>query len=170
MLAPIGYYYSAFHAGYALVHSFPDVKIENLSSMGHSRLATLLGETPKLTLPLSFLRGLRETINYLSGDSQAQRLQIVRGHALRFVFLTKPGYSYSKILDRAQLLSKQFILDILERFQMVSPDVIDSVPQRGDAMWVDEYLGEDVLLGIIPRDNAGPRILKKAFGLLDEPR
>jgi hypothetical protein len=168
MLAPIGYYYAAFHSGYALVHSYPYVKFESLSKMGHSKLALMLPEIPKLRYRFNFLREVRETINYLSGDSQAQRLRIVRGHTLRFVLFEKPGYSYSKILEQARDTSKKFLSQILQCLQTVDPNVIDRVPERGESMWVEEYLGEDVLLGIIPRNNTGPRILRKAFDLIDE--
>jgi hypothetical protein len=170
MLAPIGFYYAAFHAGFSYLNSIKGIPLETLTRMGHGRLATLLDKyvgDDKLVEDLNLLREIRETINYLGHDTPAQKLQIVRGHGFGFQFIDKK-VSFAELITMAQKKSRAFIFSILELFTYANMSVVNRVPRRDDEEWVDSYLGDDFLLAIIPREANGPKILMRALSLFGE--
>lgn len=168
MLVPIGYYYSAFHSGFSLLNASSKVPLSALSRIGHTRLKNLLeGILPFMRIrDLSVLREIRETINYLGGGDPAHKLRIVRGHPFSFDIDGK-SYTYEQSLELARDVSKQFIFAVMDTLVSMSEPAVNRIPARGDDAWLDEYLQEDVLLGVIPRGAAGMRVLKKAFSFLD---
>jgi hypothetical protein len=170
MLAPIGFYYAAFHAGFAYLNSIKSIPFKTLSRMGHARLAKLLGKIigEQLVNDLNLLREIRETINYLGHDTPRQKLQIVRGHGFGFQFIDKK-VPFTELVAIAEKKSHAFVLSILDLFAHANLGVVDRVPRRGDEEWADGYLGDDVLLAIIPREESGPKILTRAFSLLHDP-
>lgn len=171
MLAPIGYYYSAFHAAYALLNTFRGIEDETFKRMGHTKLGELVERLmePKHALAFGVLRDIRETINYLGGESSAQKLRIVRGHPFGFKLETgKVSYEQTVLLARD--MSENFILAVLDSFKRCDYTAVDRVPKPGDEEWIDEYLQDDVLLGVIPRGTGGARILTRAFSLINPER
>lgn len=168
MLVPIGYYYSAFHSGFALVNGSPKVPFNTLRRMGHATLRKLLeGQLSLVRIQdLLLLRDIRETMNYLGGEDPAHKLRIVRGHPFGFEF-DGTRYTYDQSLELARDVSKRFIFAVMDAFSSVKQNVVQRVPARGDDDWLNEYLQEDFLLGVIPPGATGGRILKKAFSFLD---
>jgi hypothetical protein len=168
MLVPIGYYYSAFHSGFAFLNASPKVPLSALTRMVHTRLRDLLeGLLPFMRIQdLSLLREVRETINYLGGGDPAHKLRIVRGHPFGFDINDKP-YTYEQSLELASDVSKRFIFAVMDGLSSMNKLAVNRIPTRGDEAWLDEYLQEDVLLGVIPRGATGVRVLKKAFSFLD---
>ena len=167
LLAAIGYYYSAFHAGFAVVNTNLTIPPEKLVRITHSALRDYL---EPLLPPLSMvhyglLQDIREAINYLGADATEGKLRIVRGHGFGFD-LGGVRITFARGLEMAQKQSLQFLglcLSVLEEFctrQKITG------PKRGDTHWASEYLDDDVLLHVIPREGDGLEILQRALSLL----
>jgi hypothetical protein len=168
MLAPIGYYYSTFHAAYAYLNAVPGIEPATFERMGHSQLSNLIEHHLGVELRADFerLREVRETINYLGFGEPRKKLRIVRGHPLYFV-VGDDEYSFVQIVELAKDKSHAFITGVLDKLAGLKLKAVDTIPIRGDVdeNWFQEYMQEDTLLGVISEDTRG-RILSLARGLL----
>lgn len=164
LLAPIGYYYSAFHSGFALVNTNHTIHLENLKQVGHSQLVSWL--PLELTFDFNILREIRETTNYLGVGDPQTKLSIVRGHGFRYILGSKHISFFDSILD-ARNYSLRFIHKTLDRIEEFCRQEKWPGPKRGDDNWQTEYIDEDFLLNVIPRSHQGPEILMRAFSVLD---
>ncbi|MGA3267318.1 MAG: hypothetical protein ABSE16_10895 [Verrucomicrobiota bacterium] len=167
LLAAVGYYYSAFHSGFAVVNTNVSIPKEKLVQITHSALKDYL----EPLLPAGgmwhyeLLQGIREGVNYLGANAPEGKLRIVRGNG--FVLdLGGSKFTFERGLQMAQKQSLSFFricLSVIEAFCAKNKIV---GPRRGDSHWVTEYLDEDFLLGVVPREGDGLEILKKAASLL----
>lgn len=167
MLAAIGYYYSAFHAGFAVVNTSLTIPVEKLVRITHSALRDYLDPLlpPMSMLHFVLLQEIREAINYLGATSPESKLRIVRGHGFGFD-LGDTQITFTRGLEMAHKQSLQFLglcLSVLEEF-CAKEGIVG--PKRGDAYWASEHLDDDVLLHVIPRNGDGNAILQRAFTLL----
>jgi hypothetical protein len=168
MLAPIGYYYSTFHAAYAYLNAVPRIEPATFERMGHSQLSNLIEQHLSVELRADFdrLRDIRETINYLGFREPRKKLRIVRGHPLYFV-VGDDEYSFVQIVELAKDQSHAFITGVLDKLAGLKVKAVDTFPIRGDVdgNWLQEYMQEDMLLGVISEDMRG-RVVCLARGLL----
>jgi hypothetical protein len=168
MLAPIGYYYSTFHAAYAYLNAVPGIEPATFELMGHSQLSNLIERHLSVELRGDFdrLRDVRETINYLGFGEPTAKLRIVRGNPLYFVIGDKQ-YSFVQIVDMAKDRSHAFITGVLDKLAGLKVKAVDTVPIRGDVdeNWLQGYMQEDMLLGVMS-DYMRGRVLSLACGLL----
>jgi hypothetical protein len=168
MLAPIGYYYSSFHAAYAYLNAVPGIEPATFERMGHSQLSNLIERhlVKELHADFNRLRDIRETINYLGFGEPATKLRIVRGHPLHFIIDDKQ-HSFVEIVDLAKDRSREFITGVLDTLAGLDVKAVDTVPIRGDVNenWLQEYMQEDILLGVMSNGMRG-RVLRLAHSLL----
>jgi hypothetical protein len=168
MLAPIGYYYSAFHAGYAYLNAIPGIEPATFERMGHSQLSNLIERHLSMELRTDFdrLRDLRETINYLGFGESTTKLKIVRGQQLYFV-IGGDNYSLTQIVELTKRQSYAFITRVLDKLSILEAKTVDTIPIRGDVdeCWLREYMQEDMLLGVISGESRR-RVLYLARNLL----
>jgi hypothetical protein len=177
LLSPIGYYYAAFHAGFALANTDHTIHLEHLKHIGHTQLGSwierLMGD--QSLHQFNLLRSVRETINYLGvADTNASapststpilKLGVVRGGPL---LLRTNGVEvdFAQALLVAQEASKAFVIRALELIESFCATRNWSGPKRGDDQWLNEYLQEDVLVGVLPQGSARHDILRRGFSLL----
>jgi hypothetical protein len=159
LLAPIGFYYSAFHAGYAAACTNLDIPNESFSRIGHAQLKGYLESIlPTSLLSINFLQDVRETINYLGADSPTSKARVVRGHP--FGFGTTPYFDcIPQCRDHAVRVireSQKVIRDFGRKHSVNIPDI-------NSELWIAEFLDDDLFLNVIPRSGDGPAILHRAF-------
>lgn len=160
LLAPIGYYYSAFHSGFAAVCTNLDIPNESLKRMGHSQLKEYLEPIFPADAMISYLylQDIREGINYLGVETPEQRVAVVRGHD--FYFGSAP---YFKCISNCRehsvrfLRHAQYVISIFGRSKAIN------YPDLNSEWWVQEFLGEDLFRCVIPGERNGQRALKLAF-------
>jgi len=167
LLAAVGYYYSAFHAGFAVVNTNMDIPKEKLVQITHSVLKDYLEPLlpPGGMWHYELLQGIREGVNYLGADAPEGKLRIVRGNGFSFD-LGESRFTFERSLEMAHKQSLSFLrvcVATLETFCAAHKIV---GPKRGDSYWVTEYLDEDFLLGVIPREGNGIQIVNRAASLL----
>lgn len=188
LLSPIGYYYAAFHAGFALANTDHTIHLEHLRHIGHTQLGSWVERLMGVPSALHFnlLRSIRETINYLgvadaSASSEADtsntsvptpststpqsKLCVVRGGPL-LLRIKGTEVDFPQTLLVAQESSRIFVLRALELIEGFCKTHNWPGPKRGDEQWFDEYLQEDVLVGVLPQGNARREILRRGFSLL----
>lgn len=168
MLAPIGYYYSAFHAAYAYLNAVPGIEPATFARMGHAQLSNLVDQYLGDNLRNNFdeLRAIRETVNYLGFGEPEKKLRIVRGHPFHFL-IGKNQHNFIEIVNLAKAQSNIFIVEILDSLKALKTKAVDTIPLRGDIdeNWLQEYMQEDILLGVMPVEMRG-RVLRLARSLL----
>lgn len=160
LLAPIGYYYAAFHVGFATICTNLDIQDESLKRMGHSQLKAYLEPlVPFFTLEkFAFLQDVREGINYLGAKSPIGKASIVRGHGFGF-----GSTDYFACVEKCRIQSAEVISDcheVIERFAITSGI---NYPDLNSDWWIHEFLDDDLLRGVIPREDAGIRAIKLGF-------
>ena len=177
LVAPVAYYYSIFHTGFALLNTNLEIPLSKLSHIGHTKLQKLL--TPMLPMStimiFDTLRQIRETVNYLGIGSPAGKLRVVRGHPFGFKVeqpkRNGPGTeeietNFFQAINEAATSSKEFIETALQVIETRCEEMTWRGPKRNDSDWFDEYLGEDLLLNIIPREVSGRAVLMKMLSLI----
>ena len=95
----------------------------------------------------------------------ARKLQVVRGHPFGFKNGQK-RYDFFEAVGEAKEASTRVVLFILDEIEKFCAQNQWRGPRRNDEQWLEEYLQEDVLLNIIPRDQNGITILQRSFSLL----
>lgn len=170
LLAAVGYYYSAFHAGFAVVNTIKAIPNEKLVQITHSALKGYL--EPLLPagamIHYALLQDIREAVNYLGAGSAIGKLKTVRGDGFGFDLGNGVKITFERSLEMAQHQSLSFLricVDALEAFCSTG-NVVG--PKRGDSHWVGEYLDDDLLRGVIPREGDGIEIVKRAALLLEK--
>jgi hypothetical protein len=183
LFSPIGYYYAAFHAGFALANTDHTIHLEHLRHVGHTQLGSwverLMGK--QSAQQFNLLRSIRETINYLgvadasvSEDSTStapatstpkSKICVVRGGPL-LLRTNGAEVDFPQALLVAQETSKSFVIRALELIEGFCATHNWPSPKRGDDRWLDDYLQEDVLVGVLPQGNARRDILSRGFSLL----
>lgn len=167
LLAAVGYYCSAFHAGFAVVNTNLGIPKEKLVQITHSALKDYLEPLlpPGGMWHYELLQGIREGVNYLGADAAEGKLRIVRGNGFGFD-LGGVRVTFERSLEMAHKQSLSFLRVCVAKLEAFCTEHKIVGPKRGDSYWVTEYLDEDLLLGVIPREGDGIEILKKAASLL----
>jgi hypothetical protein len=169
LLAAVGYYYSAFHAGFAAANTNLDIPPENLVRITHAKLKEYLEPMfPGFGGMYSYelLQGVREAVNYLGADGPTGKLRIVRGNGFGFDEGGGVRYSFERALERAHQHSLIFLRAALVRIESFCSTHRVTGPKSGDSYWIEEYIDEDFLLGVIPREAEGLKIVARASALL----
>ena len=147
LLAAVGYYYSAFHAGFAVVNTNLDIPKEKLVQITHSALKGYL--EPLLPFPgmwyYEILQAIREGVNYLGADTPQGKLRIVRGNGFGFDLGSKK-VTFGQSLEMAHKHSLSFLRVCVAKLEAFCSQHKITGPKRGDSYWVSEYLDEDLLL------------------------
>jgi hypothetical protein len=172
LCAAIAYYYASFHAAFSLVNTDPTFPLSQLSQMRHSTLQGWLERRHPGSMFMYFgiLRDLREGLNYLGAGSPANKLQVVRGHPLLFrITEDSEPITFFDMVGKGSELSKLFIQKAIAHIEEHCRAAGWRGPVRGTA-WLEEYLQEDLLITVLPRQASGiaNEILRIAFSLLPE--
>jgi hypothetical protein len=177
MLAPVGYYYAAFHAGFAGIMTDHTFNLEHTKELKHNKLEKWL----KRNIPECFdifldLQKIRETVNYLgvADGSGAWKLRAVRVHetmGIKFRILTKDGLRtvnspYIEVVSRAGAWSTKFMYKSLDYIESFCRKHNWRYPIRHDEEWFDEYLGEDFMHSVIPHEGDGVEILLRVHDFM----
>ncbi len=168
LLAPIGFYYSTFHAGFALLNIDHTMHLEHLKRTSHSDLGKKLSNHLDIDNQNNFilLREIREAINYLGMEMPEGKLKLVRGHEFGFDLGANGKYNYFQLVELSEDKSKTFIKFCLNKIQKhCEANVGWRGPKFNDDEWYDEYLQEDAFISVIPEKNRA-NILRSAFELL----
>lgn len=167
LLAAVGYYYSAFHAGFSVVNTNLGIPNEKLVQITHSALKDYLEPLlpPGGMWHYELLQGIREGVNYLGADAPEGKLRIVRGNGFGFD-LGGARFSFERSLEMAHKHSLSFLRGCVAKLETFCAEHKIVGPKRGDSYWVTEYLDEDLLLGVIPREGDGIQIVNRAASLL----
>lgn len=160
LLAPIGFYYSAFHAGFAAACTNLDIANESLKQVHHSQLTNYLESILPLEAMLSYayLQDIREGINYLGAESAERKAQIVRGS--EFGFGSTP---YFECIERCREHSVKFLRHAQQTIADFAQKNSINYPDLNSDWWIQEFLDDDVLRCVIPREKDGLRALDLAF-------
>jgi hypothetical protein len=168
MLAPIGFYYSTFHAGYAFLNAVPGLSPRTFDRMGHSQLAGLIEShlNSELRSHFEILREVRETINYLGVGEPNSKLKVVRGHPFGFT-IGSENLSYVDAIEMTKERSRAFLYGALDQLSGMPSRIVDAFPRRADddQNWLQEYIQEDMLLNVIGGDARG-RVMSRVLTLL----
>ncbi|MBX7106044.1 MAG: hypothetical protein K1X57_18320 [Gemmataceae bacterium] len=163
--ASIGYYYSGFHACFALVNTNPTIPLSALKRIGHTKLEGWIEEMGVGMLQFWFkeLRGVRETVNYLGLGDPAHKLKTVRGGGLVFGMLdgNKP---FREAIDHTRVLSLRVLTKALSFIETWAKANKVMSPKKGEpnGNWLNEYMQEDFLASILPLDDdMRRRVLKR---------
>lgn len=169
LLAAVGYYYSAFHAGFAVANTSLAIPSEKLVQITHSALKGYL--EPLLPaggmIHYELLQGIREGVNYLGADSAVGKLKVVRGDGFGFDLGNGAKVKFDRSLEMAHRHSLSFLRICVAAIEAFCVKNMIVGPKRGDSHWMSEYLDEDLLLGVIPREGDGIEIVKRAALLLE---
>lgn len=168
LLAPIGFYYAAFHSGFALLNIDHTMHLEHLARTSHSALESKLENHLDMINQKRYklLREIRENINYLGMGEPSSKLSVVRGHPYGFDLGNDERYNYFELVEIAERESEEFIKYCLSKIEShCSENEFWRGPKMNSWEWYDEYLQEDAFITIIPETNR-TEILKSAFGLL----
>lgn len=168
LLAAVGYYYSAFHAGFAAANTNLDIPPENLVRITHTKLKEYLEPMfPGFGGMYSYelLQGVRESVNYLGADGPVGKLRIVRGHGFGFDEGGGVRYPFERALERAHQHSLMFLRAALVKIEGFCSTHGLTGPKSGDPYWMEEYIDENFLRGVIPAEAEGLDIIKRASGL-----
>lgn len=162
--AMIGFYYSAFHAGYALAasdHRNPD---DSLRRVRHAEVqAWVIAEKSReLTVAFLFLRKCRESFSYLGFPTGLDRLHVVRG-APTGIALRAKSFSFEESVQEGKAASEWFMNACwIRAADRLKKDPAGArLPVRGSQDWLTEYLGEDALISVT--SDPGRRVARSAF-------
>jgi hypothetical protein len=169
LLAPIGYYYSAFHSAFAMMNTDHSVQLESLKRMRHSRLQAMVESRldPLSGARLALLRDVRETMNYLGADSAAHKMGVIHGHPFGFELSPSRRLDYRSTIELARTESLKFFDTVLQFLEYFCHSKDWRGPKWDNPDWLDEYFHEDYLLSVIPREKDGSCVLLHALSLLD---
>jgi hypothetical protein len=160
MLAPIGYYYAAFHTAYAYLNAVPGIEPATFTRIGHQQLSNLIDRNLGHEFRDDFdkMRDLREAINYLGFGEPASKLRVLRGHSLIF---GDDQQSFDMMVCFARDRSRAFIIKTLDRLAALPIRSVDTFPKRGDAdeNWMQEYMQEDLYRGTMSEAMRGRTLL-----------
>lgn len=169
----IGFYYSVFHLGFALINTDHSFHVDNMKRISHKKVEKWLETHLHFNENINYkiLRIVRENINYLGMGSPASKLRIVRGHPFGY------GFGYEKVdffemVEKASKSSKKIFDKLLGKIEVFCKQNHWQPLQFGREYYIEEYLSEDVLLNVLPREQDGIKVLKIAsdliLGLIDK--
>lgn len=165
LAAAFCYYYSVFHAGFALINTDHTFHMPDMERIHHNKVESYLESNLPIQMATNAknLRATREFLSYLGAGAPEGKLKIVRGHPI----CTDLGTSDIRgLVDLASKDSEDLFKHI---YTAVEDFCIKNNWQPLKSGWeyfVDEYLDEDILLNVIPRDASGTPIVRKALELL----
>ena len=146
--AAITYYYSSFHAGFALINTDHTFQMESMQRIRHSKVESWLENRLPIKLHEQYvlLRNLREAVNYLGMESPASKLHVVRGHPFGFDIKTltiSKRLTFFEMLKFAGESSTAIIAFILGEIEKHCQQEGLRGPKRGNDEWLTEYIQED---------------------------
>lgn len=165
--AVIGYYYSVFHIGFAFINTDHTFHMNDMGHMKHNKIEKWLEEKLhwKDDIDYKTLRIIRESVNYLGMSDPASKLRVVRGHP----FVYDLGYKRANFFDmveEASQTSRRIFSNILSEIESFCVLNQWQPLQYGRVYYCDEYLSEDVLLNVIPREKDGLKAMQLAMDLI----
>ncbi len=167
MNAVIGYYYAVFHVGFALINTDHTFHLENMKSMKHNKIEKWLEDQLhwKDDIDYKTLRRVRENVNYLGMGEPSTKLMVVRGHQFGYD-LGHEKVDFFDMVEKASESSRRIFENIFQQIEDFCVTNKWQPLQHGREYYFDEYLDEDVLLNVLPRDKDGLVALKKAMNLI----
>lgn len=168
ILAAVGYYYAAFHAGYATGCTDSRVTEDKFERVDHgtvhSWISALLGA--EASRHFRRLQHLRNTLNYLGVGGPLNKFLLVQGRPVPFRLEDGTTNSFADALAESRLTSRSVLYEALAHIERHCATEKWPGPKRGDDYWQVEYLQDDLLLSVFPTDEARRRTLARGFGLL----
>lgn len=163
--AAFSYYYSVFHAGFALINTDHTFHMSSMERIHHNKIESYLEDKmpPHMATKAKNLRVTREFLSYLNGGSSAGKLKIVRGHGIGTPLGT---HDIRGLVDIARCDSEEIFNHLYESIEEFCKNNKWQPLKSGREYFIDEYLSEDILLNVIPRDETGIAIVRRAIQLL----
>ena len=165
----IGYYYSVFHIGFALINTDHTFHMENMSRMNHSKIESWLEnhfEKWKDDFDYKNLRAIRENISYLGMDNPSLKLQVVKGGNLPYQLGSSKKVSFFEMVEIASESSKRIFEKLLIKIETFCKTHEWQPLQWGREYYIDDYLDDDILSSIIPREKDGKKAMSLALNLI----
>jgi hypothetical protein len=165
LAAAISYYYSVFHAGFALMNTDASRNFQDFSRIHHNQVESFLLDRLEFGLrqKVSNLRVTREFLNYLGAGEALAKLRIVRGQR----FDTGLGTSnVDALVEIAQRESKEVFGRIYDLIEQHCRKHEWQPLWAGREVFVTEYLDDDAFLNVIPLRAAGGDIRAAAVRVL----
>ena len=172
LAASIGFYYCVYHIGFARINTEHSFHLEDMQNIKHSKVEKWLEDhlSFRESIDYKLLRFVRENVNYLGMESPRGKLSVVRGHPFGYKFENQK-ISFDEMLQRCHKSSKGIFLLLLGQIEKFCKQESWQPLQLGREYYINEYLGEDLLHGILPNDNEGNEIRRKLILLiLDEDK
>lgn len=172
IVACYGYYYAGFHAGFAFLNTDHTFHMDSMREIKHGKVESWLNDKLpfRLSVDYSLLRQYREATSYLGMDTPANKMCVVRGHPFGFTLDSEGrAINFYAAVQEASGASARLVRHLLAEIEKHCALHGWRGPKRGDSAWLEDYLQEDVLLGVIPRNKEGKNILGRAFSLLNAP-
>jgi len=165
LAAAFSYYYSVFHAGFALINTDHTFHMPDMERIHHNKIETFLEKKlpHQLSIKASNLRVTRELLSYLGAGAPDGKLRIVRGHPISTDLGTR---DIRGLVDLARIDAEQLFSHIYQDIEDFCRKNSWQPLKSGREYFVDEYLDEDLLLNVIPRDGSGISIVRRTIELL----
>ena len=163
--AAFSYYYSVFHAGFALINTDHTFHMPDMERIHHNKVESYLEQNLPFMMvnKAKNLRVTREFLSYLGAEGPREKLMIVRGHPISSSLGTE---NIRGLVDFARSDSEEIFKYIYSAIEQYCKENSWQPLKSGREYYVDEYLDEDILLNVIPRDLNGTSIVRRALELL----
>lgn len=168
LAAAFSYYYAVFHAGFALINTDHTFHMPDMERIHHNKIESYLeGKLPtSMAINAKNLRATREFLSYLGTGAPEGKLRIVRGHPISTALGTR---DIRGLVDLAKKDSEELFKHLYKAVEDFCKSNDWQPLKFGREYFVDEYLNEDILLNVIPRDTNGIPIVQRARDLLLSP-
>ncbi|MCK5921951.1 MAG: hypothetical protein KAG66_13485 [Methylococcales bacterium] len=165
LAAAFSYYYSVFHAGFALINTDHTFHMPDMERIHHNKVESYLESSlpSQMATNAKNLRATREFLSYLGAGAPEGKLKIVRGHPVCTALGTQDIRS---LVDAARKDSEELFKHLYKAVEDFCKAKSWQPLKFGREYFVDEYLDEDILLNVIPRDESGTPIIRRALKLL----
>lgn len=165
--AAFSYYYAVFHAGFALINTDHTFHMSDMERIHHNKIESYLeNRLPQLmAMKVKNLRTIREFLSYLGAGKPEYKLQIVRGHPIRHEFGIRKTDDIRGLIDFARQDSEEIFEHIykeIEQFYKKEGGPLGG----GRELFLNDYIDDDILLNVIPRDKDGNKIMERVYQLL----
>ncbi len=167
LVASIGYYYCVYHIGFALINTDYSFHFDDMRQIKHNKVEKWLKNhlDSHDNGDYKMLRFVRENINYLGMESSERKLRVVRGHPFGYD-LNNQKIPFDEMIFKCHESSRRIFLLLLNEIETFCKREFWQPLQFGRDYYISEYLGEDLLLGILPRENGGQEIFKNLVQLI----
>jgi hypothetical protein len=167
LLAAVGHYYAAFHAGFATACTDHTINLKDYERVDHGtihRWTTRLlgGETGA---SFDRLRQMREKLNYMGMGEPLNKFLLVQGRIAGVEFDGSEA-TFEQAIQVASDISREVVMQALSHVEAHCAKHAWPGPKRGDRSWMDDYLQDDILRTVFTDDDSRRRVLALGFALI----